>query len=135
RSKVIAYSDALRPTREDSPVYVLFLPTGEIHEIGLLYLNYELLNSGYRTIYLGENMPIESLGHFKTSFSAVTYVTYATVSPVKDEFSQYVNTFEQTILGADDRLWVLGAQVIHETEPSDHRIRFFGAIADVLREL
>jgi DNA-binding transcriptional MerR regulator len=33
--------------------FVLFLPENEIHELGLLYLNYELILKGNKTIYLG----------------------------------------------------------------------------------
>lgn len=136
RSKIIAHSDPLRANpREDAPVYVLFLPIGEIHELGLLYLNYELLCSGLRTIYLGENMPVESLCHFKSAFSAITFVTYATVAPPKSEFSNYLANFQQSILQADDRFWVLGAQVHDQPAQEDKRIRFFNSIPDVLREL
>ena len=48
----------MEPTREDK-VFVLFLPENEIHEIGLLFVNYELLLRGYKTIYLGQTMPLE----------------------------------------------------------------------------
>jgi hypothetical protein len=41
--------------------FVLSLPMNEIHELGLMYLNYEILLHGYKTIYLGESMPIENL--------------------------------------------------------------------------
>ena len=44
--------------------YVLFLPENEIHELGLLYLNYELVLRGYKTIYLGQNLPIDNLNYF-----------------------------------------------------------------------
>ena len=32
------------------------LHANEIHELGLLYLNYELVLRGHRTIYLGQNL-------------------------------------------------------------------------------
>ena len=44
------------PTRTDK-VFVLFLPLNEVHELGLMYLNYEILLKGYQTIYLGESIP------------------------------------------------------------------------------
>jgi hypothetical protein len=37
----------------------------EIHELGLMYLHYEIVLSGYKSIYLGESMPIESLKELK----------------------------------------------------------------------
>ena len=50
----------LEPTKKDK-VFALFLPENEIHEIGLLYLNYEINLRGYKSIYLGQTMPIENL--------------------------------------------------------------------------
>ena len=34
--------------------FALFLPYEEIHEIGLLFANYEILAAGFNTIYLGK---------------------------------------------------------------------------------
>ena len=44
--------------------YVLFLPDNEIHELGLLYLNYELVLRGNNTIYLGQSLPLDNLNYF-----------------------------------------------------------------------
>ena len=43
----------IEPTRNDK-IFVLYLPDNEIHEIGLLFLNYEIVLKGYKTIYLGQ---------------------------------------------------------------------------------
>ena len=40
----------LEPTKKDK-VFALFLPENEIHEIGLLYINYEITLRGYKSIY------------------------------------------------------------------------------------
>ncbi|MBP6411753.1 MAG: MerR family transcriptional regulator, partial [Pseudarcicella sp.] len=50
----------LKQTKTDK-VFVLSLPMNEIHELGLMYLHYEILLNGYKSIYLGESMPIENL--------------------------------------------------------------------------
>ena len=42
-------------------VFVLYLPVNEIHELGLLYLHYELIINGYNSIYLGSSVPIDNL--------------------------------------------------------------------------
>jgi hypothetical protein len=54
----------LKQTKLDR-IFVLSLPMNEIHELGLMYLNYEILLHGYKTIYLGESMPIENLKIWK----------------------------------------------------------------------
>ena len=45
-------------------IFVLFLPENEIHELGLLYLNYELVLRGFKTIYLGQSLPLDNLSYF-----------------------------------------------------------------------
>lgn len=59
RQKIIAGIDDL-PTQiptKHSYKYVLFLPEGESHEIGLILANYILRSRGYQVIYLGQNVP------------------------------------------------------------------------------
>ncbi|WP_293298350.1 MerR family transcriptional regulator [Pedobacter sp. UBA4863] len=40
---------------------LMFLPENELHELGMLFLNYLLKNKGYRTIYLGQAVPLTDL--------------------------------------------------------------------------
>lgn len=137
RLKILANTDALpaKPALSSDRVYALFLPLGEIHELGLLYLNYELLNQGHRTIYLGESMPLESLERFKSLFNQVTFVTYATVAPSKHEFEEYLAQLTLRLLGDGSDLWVLGARVLEEPEHRDSRIKFFGSLKEALNEM
>ena len=41
--------------------WLLFLPENEFHEIGLLFAKYILSLKEYNVLYLGDNLPIESL--------------------------------------------------------------------------
>ncbi|HRE39411.1 MAG TPA: MerR family transcriptional regulator [Chitinophagaceae bacterium] len=41
--------------------FLLFLPEGEHHELGLLYMYYLLKNRGAKTIYLGANVPVKDV--------------------------------------------------------------------------
>lgn len=62
RQKLISAIDALPHGGDDArPMAVLYLPENEIHELGLLYLQYHLRREGRRSIYLGESVPIEDL--------------------------------------------------------------------------
>ena len=78
RQKLLINTEKLQyqeATRTDK-VFILFLPNREIHELGLLYLNYEIQLNGYKSIYLGENVPVDSLKDIKnTSITLLLYVT------------------------------------------------------------
>lgn len=64
RSKLIVATDRLGYHNNNKPEkkkYLLFLPSGESHEIGLLFANYYFRSQGHHTMYLGQNLPVEDL--------------------------------------------------------------------------
>jgi DNA-binding transcriptional MerR regulator len=63
RQKLYSAIDGLPEPVQSSKKCLLFLPENEHHEIGLLYFNYLLLRSGIKTIYLGEDVPLNSVKH------------------------------------------------------------------------
>lgn len=103
----------IEPTRKEK-VFVLFLPENEIHELGLLYLNYEINLKGYKSIYLGQTMPIENLVDLMKYYNNLHFVSYFTVSPTKEQLEKYIQQFENDLNKvADCELSVLGSQVQH----------------------
>ena len=113
RQKIILNSEklqVLKPTRLDK-VFVLSLPLNEIHELGLMYLHYEILLKGYKSIYLGESMPIEYLKELKKYFTSITYVSYLTVKPDRDEVNDYVQQMTEQLWDETTELWYMGKLV------------------------
>ena len=60
RQKLSSAIDSLPPPIKEEK-WLLFLPGGELHEIGLLFGNYLLKQTGRKTIYLGADVPFETL--------------------------------------------------------------------------
>ncbi|MGB3343927.1 MAG: MerR family transcriptional regulator [Aequorivita sp.] len=92
---------------KNQPLFVLYLPAEEIHEISLLYANYELVSRGFPTLYLGPNIPIESLKHLRRQKPNAIFVSYFTVQPETDSLQAYIKSFQE-IVGTKSELWVLG---------------------------
>jgi DNA-binding transcriptional MerR regulator len=88
--------------------YLLFLPMNEIHEIGLMFINYELVLNGYRTVFLGESVPVECLKDVKSYFHDITFITYMTVEPAMEEVNNYIRTLKQEVLDNETELLVFG---------------------------
>lgn len=125
----------LEPTRKDK-IFVLYLPENEIHELGLMYLNYEILLNGYKTIYLGESVPIDSLKDMKSYFDNIVYVSYLTVQPTKDNLNNYLNELTSQILEANSQFWFLGRMTEYiDTAIYTDKISVFNSIADLVNEL
>ena len=61
RLKLSPAIDSLPPPKSNFDAWFLFLPENEFHEISLLFSQYLIRLSGKRTIYLGGNLPFESI--------------------------------------------------------------------------
>jgi len=97
-------------------VFVLYLPEGEIHEIGLMLLNYELLRAGFRTVYLGESVPLADIRDIKKTFDNITFVTYLTVEPTVAEIPYFISRMKESVVNdSTTQLLVFGrhAEVIN----------------------
>ncbi|MQP52486.1 MULTISPECIES: MerR family transcriptional regulator [unclassified Flavobacterium] len=126
----------LEPTKNDK-VFVLFLPLNEIHELGLMYLNYEILLNGYQTIYLGESIPTNSLVDLKNSFEKITFVSYLTVEPNQEEINDYIVDMQTKLLdNTNHELLLLGrmTQFITTKELSKN-IHLFSSIEELANTL
>ena len=96
---------------DPNKIFVLFLPENEVHELGILYLNYELNLRGYKSIYLGQSVPIENLEPLLANDNFIEFVTYATVEPSKEKIDKYIQRFKKKILNKKtSRLSILGFQ-------------------------
>ena len=96
-------------SENNTQLFTLYLPYQEIHEIGLLYANYELLAAGFNTIFLGANIPLNSLKHLIKTKKKVIFVTYFTVHPEIHDLNDYLNEFQNEVCDkGPSELWVLG---------------------------
>jgi methanogenic corrinoid protein MtbC1 len=122
--------------KKTEPIFVLFLPPNEIHELGFLYVNYEILRNGYKTIFLGASIPTESLLDVKKYFKNITFVTYCTVEPSPNEINDYLNNVNQLLLNnSNSNLFVFGKMIEYiNKEKLPKKISIFNSI-DQLTEI
>ena len=100
KQKILTNTDKLQsiPPAKSDRVFVLYLPVGEIHEIGLMFINYELILNGYKTVYIGESIPISDIKSLKNYFDNVTYVTFLTTGPSQEEIDNYIQILKTEVL-------------------------------------
>jgi DNA-binding transcriptional MerR regulator len=138
KQKIHAMCEELqqKSTRRTDRRFVLFLPDNEIHELGLLYLQYEVLNNGFQCVFLGQSVPIESLNNLVDIGEPITFITYFTIEPTQDKIKAYLNTFNSEIIeNIDSELWILGYQVQFISDEMPDKIRKFRSIDDVIYAL
>ncbi|GIZ08429.1 MerR family transcriptional regulator [Flavobacterium sp. UMI-01] len=116
--------------------FVLSLPLNEIHDLGLLYLNYEMANHGYQVIYLGESVPLENLHEVKKHFTNIVFVSYFTIQPAVEELESYVETMTSELVDDATAIWLFGrmAQKLNIEKLPQHITRF-DTIAECIQQL
>lgn len=120
RHAIIFQSEKMKVenARTSEKAFALYLPIGEIHDIGLLYANYELVRAGFQTFYLGANMPLDSLNHVRNQKPDIIFLTYFTIQPEIENISGYINRFHEMVnKNNSTELWILGNRAA-ETEPA-----------------
>ncbi|MBD0824085.1 MerR family transcriptional regulator [Aestuariibaculum marinum] len=121
----------------DSRTFVLFLPDNEIHDIGLLFINYLLKSKGYHTIFLGPSVPTANLYELYEFFDNITFISYFTIFPEDDQIEAYIKDFNELLL-IDNKsyLYLLGNKTIN-LKPSllPEKVQVFESIENLVKEM
>jgi len=135
--KIQINTDELKYTKISSDnVFILFLPANEIHELGLLYLNYELVLRGHRTIYLGQNLPLNNLNIFFDIHDKITFVASMTVRPYDDDIVEYFDTLDSIISTTSHTLIAIGKKVMQFSSNNfKSKISLYPSISELLKEI
>ncbi len=110
RQKIIVAIDGqMEGTRENAKNFTLFLPEGELHEIGLLFYTFILKQQGHKVLYLGQSVPLESIKEsenvMKPDYFLTTFTSSMTMSSISDYLAEMLVTFP------DGNFMVSGLQI------------------------
>jgi methanogenic corrinoid protein MtbC1 len=116
RQKIIAAIDGLPIPPKTAKKILIFLPEGEMHELGLLFYHFLIRKLGYRTYYLGQNVPHEDLiSVYKVHQPEImlTSIISSQSIPIEKYFQRLTKDFNQAkILASGHQVQVFkGAKV------------------------
>ncbi len=99
RQKLFSAIDSLPPAKLNSDPWMLFLPKNEFHEIGLLFAYYLIRLSGRKVIYLGSNVPLQSLvGAVKNALPS-KLLLFLVHNDSKEEVQKYLDNLSNLFKG------------------------------------
>jgi DNA-binding transcriptional MerR regulator len=138
KQKILLNTERLQllEPKPNSKTFVLFLPDNEIHDIGLLFINYQLRSKGYHTIFLGESVPMDSLSDLLDFFDDVTFVSYFTVYPTENDIPDYINSFNELLLNKENTELLLLGKKFKDLELNDlpKSVSIFNSIENLIKE-
>lgn len=81
--------------------FLLFLPEGEHHELGLLFMYYLVKSRGAKTIYLGANVPVKDAEHVVKLKKPDVVFVHLTATASNFNFEKFLNNVEQRFGGVN----------------------------------
>lgn len=114
RQKIIVAIDGLQQkTNSNSKKFILFLPQGEPHELGLLYANYLIRSRGHHSVYLGQSLPLECLHSAYSSFHADYIVSVITASIKLNDVQEFVKRIASAF--PKSKIILSGSQMLNKS--------------------
>lgn len=97
RRKIMVGIESCNPPISLAKTILLFLPEGEHHELGILFMYYLLRSKGAKVLYLGANVPLKDVEYVAT-LKKPTFL-YTHLTSVAHNFN-----FEKFLINAQNRI-------------------------------
>ncbi len=133
RQKIIVAIDSI--VSSDHPqakTFMLFLPEKELHEIGLLFMNYCIKKRGHKAIFLGSMLPLDSLIK-ALKIKHPDYLVTTTSSPIEAHpASKYLTELSKNFRG--DKI-ILSTNIYNQQPKFPDSIKIVQSITEFISEI
>lgn len=138
RQKILINTENIQASSETTTkTFICYLPDNEVHELGLMYINFEIVAHGHQSIFLGQSVPLNSLVDIVNYYNDVTFVSYFTVKPEKEDIHQYIEDVKNKLLiHSHVKFYVLGKMLAAlDLDKLPKNIKAFVSIDELVKEL
>jgi len=129
RSKIIVATDMLPESRNTAKEnFILYLPDGQWHEMGLLMCSYLIKKNGFSDVYLGSSLPLESVLNLGEVLRFSHIVTTTSISKAKDEVQKDLDILAEKYF--DKTIFVGGLEDKMPSEDLPENVRFMNNLEE-----
>jgi DNA-binding transcriptional MerR regulator len=105
---IIAIDGQSGSHKPNAKTFLMFLPSNEWHELGLLFYSYLVKKTGYKVIYLGQSVPFEDVIEVNRKHQ-IDYFFTSIITPVTQR--KYTEYLQQLSLAfPDKKIFISGYQ-------------------------
>lgn len=133
RQKLITAIDQAGSPIAKEQTFLLFLPEGEYHELGLLFMHYLLRSRGLKVIYLGANVPVEDLAFVARIKQPDIIFTHLTSQAGPFHFEKFLH--QAGIKLKDHKMVISGPAILHYRKPVPPFVELKKSLSEVMEYL
>jgi DNA-binding transcriptional MerR regulator len=130
---LVAIDSQITDGSPGSKTFTLFLPEGEMHELGLLFANYLIRKRGHKVVYLGQSLPMEDLVSIERIRPADYLFTSFITSMNNGEILKYVQDLSASF--PEKKIYVTGYQLVTIIQKLPANIKHLNTPDELIREL
>jgi MerR family transcriptional regulator, light-induced transcriptional regulator len=133
RQKLIAGIEHCSPSIGINKTFLLFLPEGEHHELGLLYMNFMLKSRGLNVIYLGSNVPLADVAFVANLKKPDLAYIHLTSTATNFNFEKFLNNASTRLQGIN--LVISGHITLSYRKSIPPNVQFKRSLSEVMEFL
>ena len=133
RQKLLVGIESVSSHMQVNKTILLFLPEGEQHEVGLLYVYYLLKARGVKVIYLGANLPVKDLEYVVRIKNPDCLYTHLTCLPSRYSFDKFIGQVYQAI--PQVKIVVSGQAALNHTKKLPDGVTIKRSLFEVIETL
>ena len=133
RQKLIVAIETCVTHLDRDRTVLLFLPEGEHHELGLLFMYYMLKNRGIKTIYLGANVPVKDVAYVVNLKKPDLVFTHLTATSSGFNLEKFLNQVSTQFTAVSTV--VSGQQTQTYSKPVPGGVTFKKSLSEVMEYL
>ncbi len=115
---IVAIDGQTKKKVPDERRFLLFLPEGESHELGLLFANYIIRQAGHHSLYLGQNVPLNDVikvgERYKPDFIFTSLTSMFSINFAQELLEQLHSNFTSSKVLMSGRFFTMNQSMIHK---------------------
>ena len=133
RQKIFVAIDSLPPPKSSGKTWLLLLPENEFHEMGLLFSHYLIRQSGDKVIYLGSNVPLDTLSGIKNQVNPSQLLLFVVHQSEHDKLQEYLAGLKKIF--SHSKIHISGSEKVTGRINRGNHYNLIHSVEDLEKEL
>ena len=133
KQKIAVATDNKFSKNNKGPSWLLFLPEGEFHEIGLLFAKFLLVQFGYNVIFLGPNVPYGSLAQVSQNVKIDNTLLFCVANSTKNNIDFTIKYLESNFKNISH--YIISNDLSLDTSLIETDVKLFTDLDDFIKDI
>lgn len=133
KQKIAVATDSKFSKDNTGPSWLLFLPEGEFHEVGLLFAKFLLVQHGYNVIFLGPNVPYGSLVQVSQNIKIDNTLLFCVANSTKNNLDFTIKYLESNFKNTSH--YIISNELSLDASLTNSEVKLFADLDEFIKDI